>query len=129
MTRRMRRLAGGAGAVIVAITAGLVGATQVGAAAPGQVPPQGTLCTSLVRADAGAALSGTSNVNSGSGPLWSVRVAGTATGPDSEVLRTSARTLPPTSVVPPTPGTWFFRGCVKNTGPLPTTIQIQLNPL
>jgi hypothetical protein len=129
MTRRTRWLAVAAGAVVVAATTGVVGATQAGAAAPGQVPPEGTVCTSQIRADAGATLTGSSSVNNGSGPLWSMRVASAPAGAESEVLRTPARTLPATSVVPPAPGTWFFRGCVRNTGPLPTTIRIQLNPI
>lgn len=127
MSRRIRRLAVATGAVIVATAAGLVGATQVGAN-PSQVPPEGTVCTSQVRADAGAVLSGSSTVNNGAGPLWSIRVAGSAGGAESEVLRTPARTLPPTSVVPPAPGTWYFRGCLKNTGPLTTTVQLQIIP-
>ncbi|WP_422768623.1 hypothetical protein ACN28C_17550 [Plantactinospora sp. WMMC1484] len=129
MTRRLRRLAVAVGAVVAASAAGLLGAGQAGATGPSQVPPDGTVCTSLIRADAGVVLSGSSTVNSGSGPLWSVKVASSANGPESEVLRTPARTLPPTTVVPPAPGTWFFRGCLRNTGPLTTSVQLQLDPI
>jgi hypothetical protein len=129
MTRRRRRLAVAIGAVLVASTAGLLGAGQAGAAGPSQVPPEGTVCTSQIRADAGVVLSGSSTINSGGGPLWSVRVASTAAGPESEILRTPARTLPPTTVVPPASGSWFFRGCLRNTGPLTTSVQLQLNPV
>ncbi|MDW5326171.1 hypothetical protein [Plantactinospora sp. KLBMP9567] len=128
MTRSKRRLVA-VGAALVASTAGLIGAGQAGAAGPTQVPPEGTVCTSQLRADAGVVFSGSSTVNSGGGPLWSVRVTGTAAGPQSEVLRTPARTLPPTTVVPPVPGTWFFQGCLRNTGPLTTSVQLQLNPV
>jgi hypothetical protein len=116
--------------MIVAVTAGVVVATQVGAAADtGRVAPNATLCTAPLRADAGVVLSGSSSINAGSGPLWSVRVASTASGPDTEVMRTPAWALPPTSVVAPAPGTWFFRGCLRNTGPLPTNVQIQLKAI
>jgi len=130
LPRSPMKLAIAGSALVVAITAGVVVATEVGAAASGtRVVPNGTLCTAPLRADQGVVLSGSSTVNVGNGPVWSVRVASTASGPDAEVMRTPASTLPPTSVVPPAPGTWFFRGCLRNTGPLTTTIQIQLNPI
>lgn len=130
MSRRTRRLTVAAGAMVVAVSAGVVVATQAGAAADtGRVAPDATLCTAPVRADNGVVLAGSSSINLGSGPLWSVRVAASASGPDTEVMRTPAHTLPPTSVVPPAPGTWYFRGCLRNTGPLTTTVQIQLTPL
>lgn len=128
MTRRTRWLTA-AGTAAVTVTAGLVGAAQAGAAGPGQLPVNATTCTGQIPADAGAVLSGSSDVNSGFGPLWILRVATTASGPESEVLRTPARTLPATSVVPPVPGTWFFRGCVRNTTPVPITVQIFLDPI
>jgi hypothetical protein len=128
--RPPRRLALAAGAVILAITGGVVVATQVGASADaGRVAPNATLCTAPVRADAGVVLSGSSSINSGAGPLWSVRVSSSASGPETEVMRTPAHRLPPTSVVPPASGSWFFRGCLRNTGPLATTVQIQLTPI
>ncbi|MEJ3746208.1 hypothetical protein WEI85_23325 [Actinomycetes bacterium KLBMP 9797] len=127
MTRRTRWLAA-AGAAVVSGTAGLIGATHAGAAGPGQLPVDATTCTGQTRADAGAVLSGSSSATSGTGPSWSVRVAGAAGGPETEVLRTPARTLPPTAVAPPVSGTWFFRGCVRNTTPVPITVQITLVP-
>jgi hypothetical protein len=130
LPRTRKRLAVAAGAMIVAITGGVVVATQVGASADtGRVAPNATLCTAPLRADAGVVLSGSSSLNAGAGPLWSVRVSGTANGPDAEVMRTPAWALPPTTVVPPAPGTWFFRGCLRNTGPLATNVQIQLKAI
>ena len=130
MSRRTRRLTIAASAMVVAISAGVVVATQVGASADtGRVAPNATLCTAPLRADSGVVLSGSSSINLGAGPLWSVRVATSAGGPDTEVMRTPAHTLPPTTVVPPAPGTWYFRGCLRNTGPLATNVQIQLKAL
>jgi hypothetical protein len=119
---------------MVAVAAfGLGGAVpQANAARPQTVPPGTTICTDQIRADAGVALSGSVTRNTSSA-LWTVRVAGGAGGAESEVLRTPTgpvtHRLAPTSVVPPLAGTWFFRGCVKTTGPLATTVQIQLSPL
>jgi hypothetical protein len=60
-------------------------------------------------------------------------VADSAGGAESEVLRTPTGPvtyrLAATFVVPPVPGTWFFRGCVQTTGPLATTVQIQISPI
>ncbi len=130
MSRRTRRLAVVAGAMTVAVSAGVIVATQTGAAADtSTVAPNATFCTAPLRADAGVVLTGSSSTNSGSGPVWSVRVSSTTGGPEIAVLRTPAHTLAATSVVPPVPGTWFFRGCLWNTGPLRTTVQIQLKAI
>jgi hypothetical protein len=133
MTPRKRRLAAATGAVLAATLLGTGGAAaQAGAAGPDTVPPGTTICTGQIRADAGAALSGSVTRNT-SGALWTVRVAGSAGGAESEVLRTPTGPvtyqLAATSVVPPVAGTWYFRGCVKTTGPLDTTVRIQLSPI
>jgi hypothetical protein len=133
MTLRKRPSAVAAGVVVAAATLGLGGAaTQASAAGPGPVPPGTTVCTGQIRADAGVVLSGSVTRNT-SGALWTVLAAGSAGGPDSEVLRTPTGPvtyqLNATSVVPPVAGTWFFRGCARTTGPLRTSVQIQLSPI
>jgi hypothetical protein len=133
MTSRKRRLAASAGAVVAATSLSLGGAaTQASGARPGTVPPGTTVCTSQVRADAGVTLSGSVTPNT-SGALWTVRVADSAGATESEVLRTPTGPvtfrLAATSVVPPVAGAWFFRGCARTTGPLNTTVQIQLSPI
>jgi hypothetical protein len=133
MTLRKGRLAAASGALVAASALGLGGAaTQASAARPNTVPPGTTVCTSQIRADAGVVLSGGVTQNTSSA-LWTVRAAGSAGGAESEVLRTPTGPvtyqLAATSVVPPVAGTWFFRGCVQTTGPLDTTVQIQLSPI
>ncbi len=133
MILRKRRLAMATGVVVAATSLGLGGAAaQAGAARPNTVPPGTTVCTSQIRADVGVVLSGGVTRNTGSA-LWTVRVANSAGGAESEVLRTPTGPvtyqLTATSVVPPVSGTWFFRGCVRITGPLRTTVQIQLSPI
>jgi hypothetical protein len=133
MTLRRRRLAAAGGGLIAVAAVGLGGAApQASAAQPGTVPPGTTICTVQIRADAGVVLSGSVTRNT-SGALWTVRVASSAGGAESEVLRTPTGPvtfrLAATSVVPPATGTWFFRGCVQTTGPLNTTVQIQLSPI
>lgn len=133
MTSRKRRLAAATGAVVAATALGLGGAVpQASAAQPGTVPPGTTICTGPIRADAGVTLSGSVTRNTSSA-LWTVRVAGGPAGPESEVLRTPTGPvtyqLDATSVVPPAAGAWYFRGCVQTTGPLNTTVQIQLSPI
>src|SRR5688572_17311357 len=105
MIVRNRRLAAAAGAVLLAATLGMGGAAApAGATQPGTVPPGTTLCTDQVRADAGAVLSGSVTRNT-SGALWTVRVAGSAGGAETEVLRTPTGPvtfqLAATPVVPP----------------------------
>jgi hypothetical protein len=106
-------------------------ATPAGATPATTVPPGTTICTAQLRADAGAVLSGSVTRNT-SGALWTVRVAAGAGGAETEVLRTPTGPvtfqLTGATVVPPVAGTWFFRGCVRTTGPLNTTVQIQLSP-
>jgi hypothetical protein len=119
---------------VLAVTSLAMGgaATPAGAAPTNAVPPGTTICTSQLRADAGAVLSGSVTRNT-SGALWTVRVAASAGGAENEVLRTP--TGPVTfqvngaTVVPPVAGTWFFRGCVRTTGPLNTAVRIQLSPV
>jgi hypothetical protein len=107
-------------------------APPASAARPNTVPPGTTVCTGQIQANAGVTLSGSVTRNTSSA-LWTVRVAGSAGGAESEVLRTPTGPvtyqLAATSVVPPVAGTWFFRGCVQTTGPLDTTVQIQLSPI
>jgi hypothetical protein len=132
MTLRNRRLAIAIGAVVAVTTLGLGGAGVAAQAAPrpGQLPPDATICTDQIRADAGVSLSGSTDINAGSGIVWTVRAASAAGGPESEVLRTPGRTLRPTAVVPPVPGTWFFRGCAWNSQPFAVTVQqLQISPL
>lgn len=133
MTLRKRRLAAAIGAVVAAASLGLGGAaTPAGAAGGNTVPPGTTVCTGQIRADAGVTLSGSVTPNT-SGALWTVRVADRAGGAESQVLRTPTgpvtHRLAATSVVPPVPGAWFFRGCAQTTGPLETAVQIQLSPI
>jgi hypothetical protein len=131
MIVRNARLALATCGVLAATSLAMSGtASPAGAEAANTVPPGTTICTSQIRADAGAVLSGSVTRNT-SGALWTVRVAGSAGGAESEVLRTPTGPvtfqLNPTSVVPPVAGTWFFRGCVRTTGPLRTTVLIQLS--
>jgi hypothetical protein len=128
MTRRRRQLAVATSAVVAATSLGLAGAaTQATAATTGTtLRPERSLCTNQIRADAGATLSGTSMVGRQSIiASWTVLVASTAGGSESEVGRTP---LVPASVIPPVAGTWFFRGCVKNFQAYDITVTIQIKP-
>jgi hypothetical protein len=110
----------------------VLGLSGAGAAAAPTVPPGTTVCTSQIRADAGVTLSGSVTRNTSSA-LWKVTLASTTGGAETEVLRTPTGPvtyrLPATHVTPPVPGTYHFRGCVTVTGPLATTVQIQLTPI
>jgi hypothetical protein len=133
MTLRKRRLALVTIGLLAAMSLAMSGAGSPAGAVPADtVPPGTTICTDQIRADAGAVLSGSVTRNT-SGALWTVRVAGSAGGAESEVLRTPTGPvtfqLNPTSVVTPAAGTWFFRGCARTTGPLNTTVRIQLSPV
>jgi hypothetical protein len=133
MIVRNRRLTLAAVGVLMVTSLAMSGAaTPAGAVPANTVPPGTTICTSQIRADAGAVLSGSVTRNT-SGALWTVRVAGSAGGAEREVLRTPTGPvtyqLNGATVVPPVAGTWFFRGCARTTGPLNTTVQIQLSPV
>jgi hypothetical protein len=132
MILRKRRLALATGGVLAATSLAISGAAAPAGAGPADtVRPGPPICTGQIRADAGVVLSGSVTRNT-SGALWTVRVAGSAGGAESEVLRTPTGPvtfqLNATAVAPPVAGTWFFRGCVRTTGPLNTTVRIQLSP-
>ncbi len=107
------------------------GAEAATGASGSNLRPGSTVCTGRIGSDTGVAIRGSVTRNTASA-MWSVRVASTATGADSEFFRTATGPvtfeLKPTNVVPPVSGTVYFRACVTHLGPLSTNYTLFLNP-
>jgi hypothetical protein len=131
MIKRKRLPAVAAGALALGGLLALGGANAATADSGQNLRPGSTVCTGRVQSATGVAVRGSVTVNTASA-MWSVRVASTATGPDSEIFRTATGPvtfeLKPTEVVPPAAGTFYFSACITQLGPLATNYTLFINP-
>jgi hypothetical protein len=131
MMTRKRLPAVVAGALVLGGLLALGGAQVATADSGSNLRPGSTVCTARIASENGVAIRGSVTRNTASA-MWSVRVASTADGADSEFFRTATGPvtfeLKSTDVVPPVPGTFYFRGCVTQLGPLNTNYTLFLNP-
>jgi hypothetical protein len=120
---KRKRLLVAAGALALGGLLALGGANAATADSGQNLPPGSTVCTGRIPSVAGVTIRGSVTANTASA-MWSVRVADTATGPDVEIFRTATGPvtfeLKPTEVVPPVAGTFYFKACITQLGPLAT---------
>lgn len=120
-----------AGALVLGGLLALGGAQAATADSGSNLRPGSTVCTGQISSDAGVAIRGSVTRNTASA-MWTVRVASTAGGPEAEFFRTATGPvtfeLKTTNVVPPVPGTFHFRGCITQLGPLSTNYTLFLSP-
>jgi hypothetical protein len=119
---------------LFAVAAGVLalGGADAATADSGQnLPPGRTVCTGRIPSATGVTIRGSVTRNTASA-MWTVRMANTATGPDSELFRTATGPvtfqLPATDVVPPVAGTLYFQACIIQLGPLATSYTLFINP-
>lgn len=127
-----KRLPALAAAVLVLGGLLALGGANAATADSGQnLQPGRTVCTSRIPSATGVSIRGSVTWNTASA-MWIVRVANTATGPDSELFRTATGPvtfqLPATDVVPPVAGTFYFQACITQLGPLATNYTLFVNP-
>jgi hypothetical protein len=131
MVKRKRLAATAAGTLALGGLLTLGGASAATADSGQNLRPGSTVCTGRIQSATGVAVRGSVTVNTASA-MWSVRVADTATGPDSEIFRTATGPvtfeLKPTDVVPPVAGTFYFTACITQLGPLATNYTLFVNP-
>jgi hypothetical protein len=129
--RNRPRLAISAGALALGGLFALGGANAATADSGRNLQPGSTVCTSRIASATGVTMRGSVTFNTASA-MWTVQVASSPTGPESEFFRTATGPvtfeLPSTQVVPPVAGTFYFRACVTQLGPLATNYTLFLNP-
>jgi hypothetical protein len=128
---KRKRLVAVAGVLALGGLLALGGANAATADSGTNLRPGSTVCTSRIQSATGVSVRGSVTFNTASA-MWSVHVAGTATGPDAEIFRTATGPvtfeLKPTEVVPPVAGTFYFKACVTQLGPLATNYTLFVNP-
>jgi hypothetical protein len=131
MMTRKRLPAVVAGALVLGGLLALGGAQAATADSGSNLRPGSTVCTARIASATGVAIRGSVTRNTASA-MWTVRVASTATGTDSEFFRTATGPvtfeLKTTNVVPPVTGTFYFRACMIQLGPLSTNYTLFLDP-
>ncbi len=100
----------GAFGVILLGVAGIANASSVG----GSLPAGSSVCTDQVGSTNGVTLGGIVS-SPGARVTWTVRVAETAGGAESEIFRAVTYDVTGTNVAAPHAGTLFYRICLANT--------------
>jgi hypothetical protein len=120
-----------AGALVVGGLLALGGAQAATADSGSNLQPGSTVCTAPIASATGVTINGTVTQNTASA-MWTVKVASTPAGAESELFRTATGPvtfqLSATQVVPPVAGTYQFRACITQLGPLATNYTLFINP-
>jgi hypothetical protein len=131
MIQRKRLPALAAAVLVLGGLLALGGANAATADSGRDLPPGRTVCTGRVPSTTGVSIRGSVTRNTASA-MWTVRVASTATGPDSELFRTATGPvtfeLPASDVVPPVAGSFYFQACITQLGPLATNYTLFIDP-